>query len=674
MASIPDRIHSATIRQSIELARYEAGLRARVLSLLDQLGRDLVKELAAAELDTPRTDWQRARLRELLKVTEQRASEVYGEVGSLTREELRGLVEVSGNGIVTRLNRAIGADLLQPLNWTEEQLAAIADDSLIFGAKSGQWWARQATDYSQAFGDQMRMGMLRGESLGDLMGRVKGLQEISTKNAEKLVRSSVISVANEAHLAAYQANADIMAGVEWTSTLDMKTCRRCGVLDGAIWDFSYQPIRGNTLPYPGPVAHWNCFVGDTMVVSPEVLRGFERPYSGDVVIIRTASGHEVTCTPNHPILTQAGWVAAGELHEGDEVVQRLGRERFVNPTPNSVEVETRIQDVVTSLLGSGGMVPVTVPLAPEDFHGDVTDHQVATVWTNGELGHEPDSLAGEHLCEDCLKLAGSGGVSSLPSLGRKNHAPHGWLAPFHDLPNSVGMGLAVLFGHGLPPVDQRLMTAPDGDATVPEPSSDHGSGDAQSLRYCLDAIASLVGREDVSNGHGCLVGRADLNPEQAEVALERVGLLPALIRKTLDAFPGLISLDEVVDVRRDPGFVGHVYNLETAGNWFVANTIITHNCRCSQVPVTKTWEELANRNKGLAKQLDKIPEGNRSSMGGPVSAGTTWEGWFKGLDASDQQEILGAGKYQLWEAGKLRLTDLMDQRGNELTLAELRGR
>jgi SPP1 gp7 family putative phage head morphogenesis protein len=258
MAGIPDRIHNALIRESINLARYEAGLRARVLRLLETLGRDLVKELAAAGLDTPRTDWQRARLRELLKTAEQRASEVYGEVDALTRKELGGLVEVSADRVVMGVNKAIGADLLQNLNWTEEQLAALADENLIFGASSGTWWKRQAVDYAQGFADQMRMGQLRGEALGDLVKRVRGLQDISRRNAEALVRSSVISTANEAHLAAYRANADVVDGIEWVSTIDHRACLKCSALDSMAWDLDGKPIQGNTLPFPGPVAHWSC--------------------------------------------------------------------------------------------------------------------------------------------------------------------------------------------------------------------------------------------------------------------------------------------------------------------------------------------------------------------------------------------------------------------------------
>lgn len=257
--SIPGRIHAQMIRQSLEEARYEAGLRARVLDLLRELERDLVAELADAGLDTPRSDWQRARLANMLKATERRIAQVYGDVDALTMDELRQFVEVTGDRTIAGLNKALGVDLFQEVQWTTEQVQAIADDTLIFGARSGEWWARQSVDVQQAFGDQMRMGLLRGESVGQLIQRVRGVDgfmNISRSNAEKLVRSSAISVANEAHLAAFEANSDIMAGIEWLATLDMRTCPRCAALDRLRWTLDHEPI-GHDRAFPGPVLHWN---------------------------------------------------------------------------------------------------------------------------------------------------------------------------------------------------------------------------------------------------------------------------------------------------------------------------------------------------------------------------------------------------------------------------------
>jgi hypothetical protein len=44
--------------------------------------------------------------------------------------------------------------------------------------------------------------------------------------------------------------------------------------------------------------------------------------------------------------------------------------------------------------------------------------------------------------------------------------------------------------------------------------------------------------------------------------------------------PGAMAADEVVEVNRSE-FRGYVYNLETRDGWYVADGIVTHNCRCA---------------------------------------------------------------------------------------------
>ena len=266
---IQDRIHSAMIDQSVDLQRYAAGLQQKVDILLDRLGKDLVRELMDAGLDTPRTDWQRARLRALLKTSGERIGETYNGIDNLTGEELQGLVQVTGQGITSAINNAIGADLMIAPKWTSEQLASIAGDALIQGAPSSEWWSRQSMEFQNAFADQMRQGMLRGETIDQLRDRVlpkidlrkvapasRPMIMTARRNAEALVRTSTMQVANDAHFAAYRANADIMAGFSWMATLDNRTCESCAVLDCLQWDLEYQPI-GHSMPFPGMPLHWN---------------------------------------------------------------------------------------------------------------------------------------------------------------------------------------------------------------------------------------------------------------------------------------------------------------------------------------------------------------------------------------------------------------------------------
>ena len=151
-----DRIHRALVSRHADLNRYASGLSRKTLAMLDKLGKGLARDLMDAGLDATRTDWQRARLRSLLKAVQERTGKVYADIAEMHASEMSGLVEVSGAHITTAINGALGAGLLIPPKWTAEQLAAIASDVLIDGAPSAEWWSRQADGLTRAFADQMR--------------------------------------------------------------------------------------------------------------------------------------------------------------------------------------------------------------------------------------------------------------------------------------------------------------------------------------------------------------------------------------------------------------------------------------------------------------------------------------------------------------------------------------
>ena len=59
-------------------------------------------------------------------------------------------------------------------------------------------------------------------------------------------------------------------------------------------------------------------------------------------------------------------------------------------------------------------------------------------------------------------------------------------------------------------------------------------------------------------------------------------------------------------------------------------------------------------------------------MDGQVAADLTFADFLKGKPASFADEMLGKGRAELWRDGKITLSKLLDQKGNPLTLAELR--
>lgn len=99
------------------------------------------------------------------------------------------------------------------------------------------------------------------------------------------------------------------------------------------------------------------------------------------------------------------------------------------------------------------------------------------------------------------------------------------------------------------------------------------------------------------------------------------------------------------------------------------------NCRTILIPVTKSWEDLIKEAGGKSKKLlDTVPDSTQSSMNGQVAGDLNYEQWLKNQPVEFQQEVLGMGKWNLWQKGKITMAQMVDQSGNQLTLSQLRAR
>ena len=71
-------------------------------------------------------------------------------------------------------------------------------------------------------------------------------------------------------------------------------------------------------------------------------------------------------------------------------------------------------------------------------------------------------------------------------------------------------------------------------------------------------------------------------------------------------------------------------------------------------------------------QLPGFRSSQRASQDGPVDSALNFERWLEGKSQAFQDEALGKGRAQMWRDGKITLSDLLDLRGNPLTLAQLK--
>ena len=91
------------------------------------------------------------------------------------------------------------------------------------------------------------------------------------------------------------------------------------------------------------------------------------------------------------------------------------------------------------------------------------------------------------------------------------------------------------------------------------------------------------------------------------------------------------------------------------------------NCRSRLRPVTKSFKE-------LGVDADEIPPGTRASINGQVPADITFGDWLAKKPKSFQDKLLGPTRARLWRDGKITLTQLVDMRGNPMTLRQLEER
>lgn len=406
----------------------------------------------------------------------------------------------------------------------------------------------------------------------------------------------------------YRAAGDVTA-LAFRTVRDSHVCSVCESLDGRESPVTFdEDTTGRWADPDGRVAagfsvpvHPGCVVGGTMVAAPLIEAAFKRRYAGEVVEIATERGHRLTVTPNHPILTEQGWVAAGALQVGDHVISSRAAEAACAAVyPHNDNRPTRIEDVLEAFAGALGVTARCVPVAAEDFHGDGVDGEVEIVGADGFL-HGGSEAALNKPSGELPFVGGDAGPVALPAEGLGAAFLEGGFAPAGCGVGGDGVG-GVFFGRA----GGHHETVGDGVAThfdsgAFQPGTNGAAVHAEVVGEGLLRFPGEVALHDLCGGHG-VFGRPPLNAASGSQGRKFLrsakqaapgefgfeGPVRGVIAsgEAVEVAPGNVVSDRILQVnRRD--FAGHVYNLQTATGWYVANGIITHNCRCRIAPVVR---------------------------------------------------------------------------------------
>jgi len=281
----------------------------------------------------------------------------------------------------------------------------------------------------------------------------------------------------------------------------------------------------------------NCFPADTLVEGQFI--GAQRlKYSGQIIEIITRSGKRLSITPNHPIFTTKGTIAADHVAKGDYVFSNI--KKFEPPTALVNDYIQKEPALAGDLFGTLNMrFPSEQTMVTAlDFYGDGVggDGYIDTININGEL-----QLDSETLPEDIGKFSLKPTNVELLLVSRFRSFNKFIMAPAYS--SGGDMGSADLSFSG-------------------------GLAHLRPFQYFSIGTATNWNTSRFKGSH-------QGNSNDAR-----------FISKLLHGNPGVISLDEIIEVR-NRFFSGHVYDFSTLSGAILANNIYISNCRCTKVTRAK---------------------------------------------------------------------------------------
>lgn len=460
---------------------------------------------------------------------------------------------------------------------------------------------------------------------------------VGLRRALTIARTETIRAYTEATHRNYLANRDVVEAWVWCSALDSRTCPACWAMHGSI-----HPLDERLFDHP----NGRCLTPGTLVSGPRATAFVSRHYEGDIVTIRTASGKLLSVTPNHPILTDRGWVSAQFLNPGDNVVCDSRNDWATSGvSPDEYQIPTLVEDIPTAL-NMDMLVPM--PCSPENFHGDGKGSDIYIVRANSLLrdtGNSPFAQPFNQI------LFGGGNIarSFLPGLGNFTAMEKRVLSASGNLlgdSDSTEMllhrgilGQQLIGGGLIASLNPRLLQS----------KTDYAAGNVESLSQSIFGFSGEIGRDDIINGQEELgsdfstnffapdaitFGAATKQPAGLQLIRQAIHASVKSGGGLLHTIAGNVGLDCILEVGTTV-FSGQVYNLQTKEGWYIADGIITHNC--SQLPQLVPWARLGYN------VPDRRP---KVATGAEV---------FATLTPNEQRQILGPVAFAAFRDGAVSL-------------------
>ena len=318
-----------------------------------------------------------------------------------------------------------------------------------------------------------------------------------------------------------------------------------------------------------PPWSYNCVLPGNYI-SGQVVGALKAIYSGYAVEITSANGAKTTLTVHHPVLTEDGFVPAGQLKEGYNLLCHLGKREGLGDLGNIQNRPTLIEEVFKSFdafLESKGL---------DTFNFD-GDEKFMVGEVDVVLPHlfRGKVVPGKLKREDQVGLV----TSNVRGVG------------------STRLIDSLFVGHSRPLKSFGSTLVADRNTVQYKSLTNCAAVNAKGLG---DRVFRFSGRVETHNlgvvnnqsmPDCCRFGQAsELDTMFSQPSLDGISFNPNFTSELCERFTSEVARSKVVNVRRF-WYSGPVYDLETVPGYFTTNhggaeSIIIRNCRCGWAPTT----------------------------------------------------------------------------------------
>lgn len=438
-------------------------------------------------------------------------------------------------------------------------------------------------DYLERVQQQVWSGVASGYDLGQIAKDLSKAYGISDRRAKNIARDQ----GAKAH-AVIERERRKEAGITqavWLHSHAGKVPRPSHVkANGKVFDIEKGLYLDGAWVLPGQAI--NCLPGQSVVTNVKpVKKLWRRRYSGELTELITKSGKSISATPNHPVLTQRGWIAIKDINVGDYVVNRL--QKGINTIEANVQSSkttfSEIFDATSFLVGGSKMTG-----AAFQFHGDISNSEVDVIDTAGFLPNDINTSLVKSIFDIFFTKAnhlfvGRHFDSESPLFPTLNAL---FTAPESIIRFSCSV-LSLLKGHSAHANDICLRLTSYFNSAVLESIPNASTRDIETLRQLKLTQSGFIQGDDFIVREFFQILNLSLNLDApSDKMLSESSIMNSngirCLNNTQSGFS--YELDCVVN-KSSASFVDHVYNLENDVGWYLSENIVTHNCRCGSMSV-----------------------------------------------------------------------------------------